>query len=122
MRTTQAWLRFEHERQPYGVFSYIAEAKPTLPEEQRLEIDSLMVWINEYLDAPEDVSLDRERFWFREEAHEMIAKVRRVAALVRAAGVPIVERRTARIPGKVRWEDKDQVAVITYRDTPQPRR
>jgi len=40
----------------------------------------------------------------------------------REAGIPIVERRTARVPGQVRWSDADQIAVVTYRDAPRSRR
>jgi len=47
---------------------------------------------------------------------------RRLAYLVRGAGIPIVERRTTRVPGKARWEDRDQVAVITFRDAPRSRK
>ncbi len=54
---------------------------------------------------------------FKAEANLFILQARRLAILVRAAGIPIVERLTRRIPGKVRWEDRDQVAVLTYRDT-----
>ena len=49
-----------------------------------------------------------------------LGQARRLTELVRQAGIPIVERRTNRVPGKIKWEDPDQVAVITYRDTPQP--
>jgi len=78
-------------------------------------------WFCEHLDAPSVAEL--ERFWFREEAVEHIARAQRLAALVRAAGIPIVERRTRRLPGKVRYDDASQVAVIPSRDTPgQPAR
>ena len=49
-------------------------------------------------------------------------RARRLAELVRAADIPIVERRTRRVPGKVRFEDGHQVAVHTYRDAPRSRR
>src|SRR5262249_14524136 len=37
-------------------------------------------------------------------------------------GFPIAERWTRRIPGKVKFEDHNQVAVLTFRDAPRPRR
>jgi hypothetical protein len=115
-RTTAAWVRFEHEREPYGVFSYLDEVLPGA----RDEVDRLCVWFSEHLDAP-DVS-HIERFWFKAEAAAYVERARRLAELLRAAGVPIVERRTTRVPGKVRAEDAQQVAVVTYRDAPRPGR
>ena len=63
--------------------------------------------------------MTHERCWFRAEAVAHIEKARRLAALLVAAGIPIVERRTRRVPGKIRWEDPQQVAVFTYYDTPR---
>jgi hypothetical protein len=122
LRTTRCWLRFEHQDEPYGVFSYRREARQRLSEGERAEMDDLMVWICERLDAPEEDWLDQERFWFRAEASDVISKVRRLVELVCEAGFPIIERRSNRVPGKVRWQDRDQVAVLTYRDTPQPKK
>ncbi len=119
-RTTIEWIRFEHEREPYGVFSYIKDAWEKASEEARGEMDDLRDWFSDHLHAPDLLTI--ERFWFRAEASEYVLQARRLAALLRAAGIPIVERRTRRIPGKVKWEDHNQVAVRTYRDTPQPRR
>jgi hypothetical protein len=110
------WIRFEHEHEPYGVFSYLKDAAAALPAGDGTEFQELRTWFNQHLDAPERAS--NERFWFRVEAGEHAMRARRLAELVRKAGFPIVERRTRRVPGKVRWQDKHQVAVITFRDTP----
>ncbi len=120
VRTTTEWIRFEHEREPYGVFSYLSDAREGLPADAIVELDALRDWFADNLDAPEDADL--ERFWFRAEATEHVERARRLADLLRAAGLPIVERRTSRIPGKVRWQDPHQVAVLTYRDAPHPGR
>jgi hypothetical protein len=120
IRTTVEWIRFEHEQQPYGVFSYLKEAHERASAEVRCELDALRDWFVDHLDAPDLLTI--ERFWFRIEAEEYVVRARRLAAILRAAGIPIVERRTRRVPGKVKWEDHNQVAVRTYRDTPQPRR
>jgi hypothetical protein len=120
VRTTTEWVRFEHEREPYGVFSYLPVANAALPVKARAELDALRQWFRDQLGAPDEATL--ERFWFRAEAAEHIEKARRLAELACEAGIPIVERRTRRVPGKVRWEDGHQVAVITYRDAPRPRR
>lgn len=119
IRTTVEWVRFEHEREPYGVFSYLKEAHAQLPAVEQTELRSLRDWINDHLHAP-DV-LTTERFWFCAEAEEYIVRARQLAMILAKAGIPIVERRTRRVPGKVRWQDHNQVAVVTYRDTPRPR-
>jgi hypothetical protein len=119
VRTTTEWIRFEHEDEPYGVFSYLRDARDRLRGTERAELVALGAWFHEHLDAPDE--LTRERFWFCGEAVVHIEKARRLSELVTAAGFPIVERRTRRVPGKVRWEDPDQVAVFVYRDAPQPR-
>ena len=120
VRTTIEWVRFEHAHEPYGVFSYLRDAESSLPEGGREQLDSLRDWFYEHLGAPDAATL--ERFWFRAEAVEHIERARTLANLVNSAGIPIVERRTKRVPGKVKWEDTHQAAVFTYRDTPQPRR
>ena len=120
VRVTVEWIRFEHEVEPYGVFSYLSDARKSLPADALRELDTLMAWFEERLGAPEQA--DRERFWFRAEADEHITRARRVTEIVRAAGIPIVERRTRRVPGKARWADADQVAVITFRDAPRSRK
>jgi hypothetical protein len=120
VRTTVEWIRFEHEREPYGVFSYLRDAKDASSPSGRAEIAQLSRWFNDELGAPANATM--ERFWFRAEAREYVDKARRLAELVTFAGYPIVERRTRRVPGKVTWEDAQQVAVFTYRDAPQPRR
>ena len=35
IRTTVEWIRFEHEHEPYGVFSYLKEAREVLSAEVR---------------------------------------------------------------------------------------
>ena len=120
VRTTVEWIRFEHECEPYGLFSYINDAKSVLAAEHLRQLNELLIWFSEHLHAPDLLSI--ERFWFRAEAATHVLQAKKLAELLCAAGVPIVERRTKRIPGKVKWEDKNQVAVLTFRDSPQPRR
>ena len=120
VRTTVEWIRFEHEREPYGVFTYLEEAHEQLSVVEQSELEALRDWFNEHLDAPDLLTI--ERFWFCAEAKEYILRARRLAVILGEVGIPIVERRTRRVPGKVKWQDQNQVAVLTYRDTPQPRR
>jgi len=119
-RTTRTWVRFEHAREPYGLFSYVSDAVELLSDGERQSLLALRDWFNEHLDAPEE--LTTERFWFCEEAREHVSQARKMAAILRSVGIPIDERRTERVPGAVRWQDRNQVAVLTYRDTPQARR
>ena len=117
-RTTAEWVRFEHETEPYGAFSYIRDAEALLTAEARKELHALRAWFNEHLDAPDE--LTKERFWFCAEASQYVEKARQLSEVPRSVGIPVVERRTNRVPGKVTWHDANQVAVVTYRDTPQP--
>jgi hypothetical protein len=119
-RTTVEWVRFEHEREPYGVFSYLSDAKPKLSPEARAEVHDLCIWFGNQLDAPDVAAI--ERVWFKAEASEYVERARRLTELVCAAGFPIVERRSRRVPGKIRSQDAHQVAVITFRDAPRPRK
>jgi hypothetical protein len=96
------------------------EAQEVLPAKMRGELEALRAWFVDHLDAPDLLTI--ERFWFRIEAEEYVVRARRLATILCAAGIPIVERRTRRVPGKVKWEDHNQVAVRTYRAAPQPRR
>jgi hypothetical protein len=97
------------------VFSYLSEACDLLSEEGRKELQAIRDWFNERLDAPDLLTI--ERFWFCAEAQEYVVRARRLAEVLCSIGIPIVERRTRRVPGKVKWQDKHQVAVLTYRDT-----
>jgi hypothetical protein len=99
VRATIEWVRFEHEHEPYGVFSCIPDTDRALLAKARTELDALRAWFREHLGAPDEATM--ERFWFRAEAADHIEKARRLAELVREAGIPIVERRTRRVPGKV---------------------
>ena len=117
VRTTSEWVRFEHENEPYGAFSYISDAEALLADDGLKELHAIRGWFNEHLDAPDD--LTRERFWFCAEATQYVEKAHQLSELLRSVGIPIVERRTRRVPGKVTWHDANQVAVFTYRDTPQ---
>lgn len=116
VRPTTEWVRFEHEREPFGVFSYLRDAKEMRPGLSRA-IDELADWFELWLGAP--ASADLERFWFKAEAHEYVTKARWLAEMVCCAGIPIVERRIRRVPGILRWQDRHQVAVLTFRDTPR---
>jgi hypothetical protein len=130
-RPDARYIRFEHPSERFGVFSYVSDARKEVGREDRAELKVLMDWFNEHLDAPyrmvpfRPVGRRAHRFrwtettaicWFREEAFEHLLRARRLAAIVRSAGIPIVERSVTRIPGKLCSEDAVQIAVEAYRD------
>ena len=130
-RTDARYVRFEHPSERFGLFSYVGDARKEIGEDDRAELEALMDWFNEHLDAPSrmvpfrPVGRRAHRYrwtettaicWFREEAAEHVIRARRVAAIVRSAGIPIVERCVTRVPGKVCSEDDVQIAVQAYRD------
>jgi hypothetical protein len=121
--TTVEWVRFENEHEPFGVFWYRSRAERKLSAGRREKSERLYRWFVENLGWPKDErALTEERFWFRAEAREHVEKARELARLVSRTGYAIVERRTRRVPGKVKWEDEHQIAAFTYRDAPQAKR
>jgi hypothetical protein len=130
-RADAKYIRFEHASERFGVFSYVRDARKEVGKEARAELDALIAWFNEHLNAPSrmvpfrPVGRRAHRYrwtettaicWFREEASEHVIRARRVAAIVCSAGIPIVERSVRRIPGKLCSEDDFQIAVQAYRD------
>jgi hypothetical protein len=112
--STLEWVRFEHTSEPYGVFSYLKDARATLSARLVAEVRTLGDWFAKHLDAPPDhIEIDDERFWFRAEAIEYVGRARRLADLVTRAGFPMVERRTRVIPGRVTWQDRQQLAILS---------
>ena len=90
-RVTVEWVRFEHEHEPYGVFSWLADARLKLGPEERAEIERLLRWFSEHLHAPHLDDRAKDRFWFCAEAEEHVTRARRLAALVVAAVVRWVQ-------------------------------
>ena len=130
-RPDAKYVRFEHPSERLGLFVYVDEARKSLDDEQGAELDALIGWFNEHLQAPSrmvpfrsvGVRAHRRRWaetsairWFRVEAVQHLVRARRLAELVRGAGIAIVERTISRIPGKICSEDEFQIAVEAYRD------
>jgi hypothetical protein len=123
VRTTVEWVRFENAHEPFGVFTYLSQARRRLSAGRCAKSEGLSRWFGENLGSPKEAeALTEERFWFRAEAREHVEKARELARLVSRTGYSIVERRIRRVPGKVTWEDEHQVAALTYRDAPQAKR
>jgi hypothetical protein len=121
------YVRFAHDVEPYGVFSYVSDARRRLSERDRGELDDLLAWFRAHLDEPTRlVPVLRQRrtgssdpepsalCWFRASAREHLERARRLTVLVRRAGLPIVERWSEDVPGQVCSEDVEQVAVASF--------
>jgi hypothetical protein len=121
------YVRFAHRDEPFGVFSYLREARPRLSEPDRDEVKALREWFQEHLEEPDCFVPVRVRrglasrhgeptavCWFRSTAKEHVNRARRMSVLVRRAGIPIVELRRDRVPGQVCSEDGEQLAVASF--------
>jgi len=121
------YIRFAHRDEPFGVFSYLREAKPRLSDPDREELNELRAWFQAHLDEPDCFVPIRPRrgtaerqgeptavCWFRSSATEHVTRARRMSVLVRRAGIPIVEFRRERVQGQVCSEDGAQLAVASF--------
>ena len=130
-RPDARYLRFEHPTERRGVFTYVDDIREELDAEAVEKLDALMEWFDAHLDEPSrmipfrPVGRRAHRYkwtettaicWFRAEATAHLTRARRVVAIVRSAGIPIIERAVTRIPGKLCSEDDFQIAVEAYRD------
>jgi hypothetical protein len=115
------YVRFAHAADPYGVFSYAKDARPSLAALDCDELDHLLQWFADHLDEPESMvpvraasDDDRAVCWFRASARRHVTHARRLSILVRRAGIPIVERRSDDVPGLICSEDAHQLAVASF--------
>ena len=121
------YVRFAHVDEPFGVFSYLKDARPMLSEAERAELQELRRWFAAHLDEPDTFVPVRPQgrlasrhgeptavCWFRTSASGHVSRARRLSVLVRRARIPIVELRRDRISGQVCSEDGEQLAVASY--------
>jgi len=120
-------IRFAHRDEPYGVFSYLRDAKPRLSDSDREELKALREWFQAHLEEPDCFVPMRVRrgkaaregeatavCWVPSTAKEHVNRARRMSVLVRRAGIPIVELRRERVPGQVCSEDGEPLAVASF--------
>jgi hypothetical protein len=50
--TGTRYVRFAHEREPYGVFSYVSDARPRLSEADLEELNEIIAWFSVHLEEP----------------------------------------------------------------------
>jgi hypothetical protein len=128
------FVRFAHGTDNCGVFSYVSDARRSFggdrsfgSPQRRLqrardleEMEALLAWFGEHLESParlvpvvydSDDTGEGSRgvCWFRAGAVEHVVRARRLALLLRRAGVDIVEWRRDEFPGQICWEDAAQV-------------
>jgi hypothetical protein len=121
----------ERPHPPYGHRSGIIRVSYALYRENRLrddaqrELRGILDWFNAHLARPDRLSVSRHPraketaiSWMRASAHEHLAQLRRLAALVEANGAAVHELRTDR-PGYVVYEDAHQVVALPFADTPR---
>ena len=123
------YVRFAHRTDPYGLFSYLNDARPRLSEPDRAELEAIVGWFNENLDEPdcmvpvrvaargrraENDAEPSAVCWFKATARAHVARARRMAILVRRTGIPIVELRRDLVPGQICSGDAAQIAAASF--------
>src|SRR5215469_5379817 len=109
---------------PYGHRTGIIQAADLLlrskrwPEADREEARVLLDWIEDNLPTPSRFAASRYPraqetgiSWMKASANEHVARIRRLAELIEAAGITVHELRTRR-PGYILYEDSHQVVAL----------
>jgi hypothetical protein len=116
---------------PYGhrsgifVAAYALEEGNTLIASEQEALRLLLAWFDDNLARPTRLAASRHPraqetaiSWVRASAHEYVTRLRRLAGVVEAAGIPVEELRTTR-PGYVLYEDAHQIVALPFADTPR---
>lgn len=126
-------IRFVTQRRhpPYGhrtgIFqeTYRLWRSDTLAESDRVELRAILNWFNAHLPRPQRLAASPRPHasetaisWIRASAVAHVAQLRRLAALVNDASIPVDELLTDR-PGYVVYRDAYQVVALPFADTPQ---
>jgi hypothetical protein len=126
-------IRFVTQRRhpPYGYRTGIFQEAyrlwrlETLATAERAELRALLNWFNAHLERPQRLAASPRPHarntaisWIRTSAALHVAQLRRLAALVYDASIPVDELRTDR-PGYVVYRDAYQVVALPFADTPQ---
>jgi hypothetical protein len=126
-------IRFVTQRRhpPYGYRTGILQEayrlwrSDTLAAADRAELRAMLNWFNAHLERPKRLAASPRPHatktaisWIRASAAVHLAQLRRLAALVNAASIPVDELLTDR-PGYVVYRDAYQVVALPFADTPQ---
>jgi hypothetical protein len=72
-------------------------------------------WFDWFLISPDDVSDPRAIWFFKSSATECMTRAWRLIHHLREAGI-VMEMQTVARPGKIVYEDDDQIAVVPWAD------
>jgi hypothetical protein len=116
---------------PYGyrsgifVVAYHVWLEHRLAKVDQDELRALLDWFEEHLSMPPRFAASRRPHaestaisWIRASAHEHMKRLRRLAAMIDAAGITVDELRTKR-PGYIVYQDLHQVVALPFTDTPR---
>jgi hypothetical protein len=116
----------EHSQHGVGVFQALyrlRDAGKLYPYEED-HLHSVSEWFNTHLDKPTRFTAAKPPYyrkeskaisWFRDTAHEHIARIREMAAILESHGVSVRMLKTDR-PGYVVYEDEHQVIAQPFSD------
>jgi hypothetical protein len=127
------YLRFivaeinEDSERELGVF----HAARYLRDEERLhaheeeQLDSIVQWFNEHLEKPTRFTASKPPFyrkpnkaisWFKDTAHEHLARVRELVAILEHHGIAVRMLKANRV-GYIVYEDEFQIVAQPFADT-----
>lgn len=117
-----AYLRFScgdrsvKSQRLIGIFAAAFEPDPDGSQAHlQLTLQAELTWFDENLRAP-DIDEKRAIFWFKSSATECMAHIWSLVWLLRERGMAVFVQRVER-PGKVVYEDENQVAAVPWRDS-----
>ena len=112
---------------PDGLFvaAYDQPRNPELPGYRAENLSELIDWFRKNLKKPDrtDSSSSKGHYrcdskgvsWYKDTAHEHIAKMREISAILHDLGLSVSERATV-LPGYIVYEDEHQVVAEPFRD------
>jgi hypothetical protein len=106
-----------------GIFQVAGAVQDTmrLSDEQRRQLDAAMRWFNRRLPVPYVGRRwdTKAIFWLKYDATECRRRIAQLARQLRALGITVEVRQTAR-PGKIVYEDDFQIAAVPGDDDAGP--
>ena len=124
------YLRFvvsdihENSGKELGVFHAVGELRDRgeLQQHEEAQHDQIRSWFNEHLEKPTRFTASKPPFyrkqsraisWFKDSAHEHIARVRDLVAILQQHGISVQMLKTDRV-GYVVYEDKYQIVAEPF--------
>jgi hypothetical protein len=104
---------------------YLRKEGKLYPHENELH-DAIRLWFNENLEKPTRFTASKPPFyrkknkaisWFKETAHEHLAQMRELVAILQNHGISVQMLKTERV-GYIVYEDEFQIVAEPFADTP----